>query len=132
MANRELRGRIQRPVVKLNRDDTGQILPADLDRMGDLLQQSLSIISGGISFGDGSPSSIAGNLFAQYIPYNFVTPGNIYTIPHGLRKKPAGYVIVNRDRVCCVYDPNMGAGWGPNYLALTCDTANASVNILVF
>lgn len=89
-------------------------------------------LNGYISLGDGTTGSWSGNLDAQYVDLVFPsTPDTEVKIPHGLKRVPVGYAIVRRDRACQVYDSSTGS-WGESLFYLKCDTASATVKVLLW
>lgn len=77
------------------------------------------IVNGGLSFGDGSQSSQAGNFFGQVIQYKFSATGTTYRIPHSLGKTPVFCIPFLCDTSgLVVYDPLLGANWSPRTIEL--------------
>jgi hypothetical protein len=71
-------------------------------------------------------------LDAQYI--DFLCPAirdTEFIVPHGLGRVPVGYVVVRIDRAANVYDSSVGS-WSPTLLYLKCDTASASIRLMVW
>jgi len=88
-------------------------------------------LNGFLSFGDGSQSSSAGNIYGQYI--EFTTPSAINTefqVDHGLNKSVFARLIVRQDAAAHLYDSNLG-GWGANSVYFKCDTASVLFKILL-
>lgn len=131
MATRSLQGRVKPPIIGLRLAEDGSVPPLEVSRLADTLQQVLSILSGGLSFGTGRSSYIGGNIKSQFVDYVFTAAGTSYAIPHGLGAVPIGFLIVLFDRACRVYDGNFGAAWGAQTVTLTCDTAGAKVKLLL-
>lgn len=131
MATRSLQGRTRPPIIGLKLAEDGSVPPLEVSRLADTLQQVLSILAGGLSFGTGQSSYIGGNVKAQFVDYVFTAAATSYSIPHGLGAVPIGFLVVLSDRACNVYDANFGAAWGTNIVTLTCDTAGAKVKLLL-
>lgn len=131
MATRSLKGRVPPPLIKLQLAEDGSVPPSEVTRLAGTLQQVLSILSGGLSFGTGQSSYIGGNTKSQFVDYVFVAASTYYSIPHGLDTVPIGFLVVISDRACNVYDGNFGAAWGTEVVTLACDTAGAKVKLLL-
>jgi hypothetical protein len=86
-----------------------------------------------ISFGNGIDGYRAGNLDAQFVDIA-TTPAiadTEFTVIHGLKRVPIGYIVVRKDRACDVYDSSIGS-WTGSLMYLKCNVAAASVKLLVF
>lgn len=53
-----------------------------------------------------------------------------FEVAHTLRRIPTGFIIVNRDAACIVYDS--GTTWTATTIYLKCNTANANIKVLAF
>jgi len=49
---------------------------------------------------------------------------------HTLRRVPVGFIVINKDQSCDVYDS--GTSWTSSYIYIKCNADNASIKILVF
>lgn len=118
MALRTPRNRLSAPYFRLRKNEDETIPTSELVRLAEAVQQIQSILAGGLSFGDLSNSSAAGNFKGQVIEYYFVVGGVNYSIPHGLRVRPKGYIVLMQDVAGSIVDVNFGAGWGTSYIQL--------------
>jgi len=96
------------------------------------IREIISRINGGWSMGTGVSGYKAGNLDAQYIDVLAPSAANTeFVIPHGLGRRPIGYVVVRSDRAVSVYDSSNGS-WGDSLMYLKADTASATIRLLVW
>lgn len=88
-------------------------------------------INGRISFGDGSQSSLAGNIFGQF--REFKTPSSANTefrVDHGLHKHVFGRIVVRQNKAAHLYDSN-NSGWGDSSVYFKCDVASTTFKVLL-
>ena len=110
----------------------GEFTEATSGFLNDMLLRLVRFLNGYINLGDGSSGSWAGNLDGQYIDHVFPsTPDTETKIPHGLKRRPNGYVVVRRDLACQIYDALPGS-WSSSVIYLKSDTASATVKLLVW
>ena len=109
----------------------GKLTAAGGDYILSKLKEVVKKLNGKLSFGVGVSSAQAGNFDGQWIEWFFKNADTAYTIPHGLERVPAGYMIMRRDKACIIYDVNIG-DWGTNNFFLQCDTADSTVSLIVF
>lgn len=132
MAVRSLRNVRRVQGFSFQRDAAGAVPITELDRAAEELQRITSTLNGGLSFGDGSAGSLAGNFKAQFVDVVFPAAANtLQTIPHGLGVVPLGVVPFLFDRVANLYHTEFRTGWTPNTIQLYCDTASAKVKLLI-
>lgn len=96
------------------------------------IREIIARLNGRISLGTGLSAHRAGNVNAQYI--DVLTPGvadTEFIVPHGLQRKPIGYIVVRKDRAVDIYDSSAGS-WTDSLLYLMADVADATVKLLVF
>lgn len=116
--------------IRANAD--GKLSAETLAYLTDLLASIVRKINGQLSLGNDDQSSQAGNLDAQRISWTFSgTPDTESAIPHGLQRVAEGYLVVGADRACIVYD-SQRASWSKDSIFLKCNTASATVALLVF
>ena len=97
-----------------------------------LFKNIVTAINGRLSLGNAAQSSQSGNIDGQWITYVFPSSANTEVeIPHGLGRVPVGFFVGEKDKACDVYTSNR-SGWGKERIYLKCDTATATVNMLVF
>lgn len=88
-------------------------------------------VNGGISFGNGEQGSQSGNVDGHTVQIKFPSaPDTEATIPHGLARRPIGYVVLSKDRACDVYDSSRGS-WNDDFLYLKCTVADATVLLIL-
>jgi hypothetical protein len=75
----------------------------------------------GISLGDGTHNSKAGNLDAQLIEVRFTAHSQEKEIDHSLRRVPVGYITAMQTSDGALKATNLG-GWSPNSIYLTTST----------
>lgn len=62
-------------------------------------------LNGGLSLGDGSDGTRAGNLAAQVrVVTTPATPGDSFVVVHGLARPSVGYLAVKKSAACDVFD----------------------------
>jgi len=104
---------------------------AELLVISGYLQQIAEKLNGGLSLGDATQASRAGNFNAQWIPdIAFTAANTAVMIPHGLKRRPVGYWPLRRDKAATLFDANIGS-WSDTVLYLQFDTANALFSIIV-
>ena len=120
----------QLPDVQL--DEDGRLTEQAIKMLVGRVQDIVRLLNGGLTLGLGTTAHRAGNFNMQWL--DVLMPGVADTeivIPHGLGRRPIGYLVVQRDRSCCVYSDAVGS-WGNDMFYLKCDTADATVRLLVF
>lgn len=105
---------------------------AELLTVSGTLQAIIDKINGGLTIGDASQASRAGNLDAQWIPDVMFTAANTpIAIYHGLGRRVVAYDVKRRDRACIIFDGNIGS-WSDDVLYLQSNTASALVSLIVY
>lgn len=131
MATRPLLKVPAAPSIKLKRGPDGMIPPEEIERLAESVQDLMTLLAGGLTFGDGSSSSIGGNVYSQFVDYLFVAASTVYQIPHGLGVVPKGFLIVNSTKAGRIFDPDFGAGWGTKFVSLQSAGTNNKVKLLL-
>ena len=124
---------------------TGQVagaVPIDLSRDGNTPQaisalygavnSIIGLLNRGISMGDGTHMSNAGNHDAVYVEH--VTPdepNEEFVIVHCLGRLPVGYDLARKDRACDVYDSSSGS-WDDTTIRLKCTSASATILLRIY
>jgi hypothetical protein len=119
-------------VQPITLDPEGRISAPQAKSLLDVFRGIVAAVNGHLSLGSGITGHRAGNLDAQYI--DFLCPAirdTEFIVPHGLGRVPVGYVVVRIDRAANVYDSSVGS-WSPTLLYLKCDTASASIRLMVW
>jgi hypothetical protein len=80
----------------------------------------------GISFGDSTRFSKAGNLDAQRIEVKFTSSGDEREIYHSLRRTPVGYIVVQQDKPGSLYVSKFGS-WKSDRIFLKTDATGDSI-----
>jgi hypothetical protein len=119
------------PTIKLKRGPDGTIPPEEIERLAESVQDLMTLLAGGLTFGDGSSSSIGGNVYSQFVDYYFVAANTTYQIPHGLGVVPKGFLVVNSTKAGRVFDPDFGAGWGAQFISLQSAGVTNKVKLLL-
>lgn len=96
------------------------------------LQEMIRQFNGRISIGSGLSGHRAGNLDAQYIDVVVPSVANTeFIVPHGLGRKPVGYILTRQDRAVVVYDSSAGS-WSDSLIYLKANVADATVTLMVW
>ena len=53
-----------------------------------------------------------------------------FSLTHHLNRQPSGFIKINSDEACNLYDS--GTAWTDELIYLKCDTANVEIKVLVF
>jgi len=118
--------------VKVNTGAEGNITERAVATLNNFMLGIVRKLNGKLSLGDGSQSSLTGNLYGQYIEFTTPsTPDEQFQVDHGLGKAPAARIIVRQNKAAHLYDSNLG-GWGDNSIYLKCDVASVLFKIALF
>ena len=118
--------------LKIQPSKDGTLSDRVINAINSFQQAVTNKINGRITFGDGSQSSLAGNLYGQY--REFTTPGTpdtTFQVDHALGKNVVGRIVVRQDAAAHLYDANLG-GWGDDAVYFRCDTASVLFKVLLF
>lgn len=134
MANRSLiktgAGAMAKP-VKIVPPPDGKPSPEMFLALNGFMENITRKLNGFLSFGDGSQSSQAGNIFGQYVEFTTdATPDTQMQIDHGLGKPVIARIVVRQDIAGQLYDANLG-GWGSSSVYFKCDTASVLMKVLL-
>lgn len=102
------------------------ITPYEKDLSVALLTYTLrmaGIINGGINFDDNFNCDIVSVADTGLVDTEF-------SVAHGLKKVPEGYIVIGRNKAGTVYDS--GGTWTTTALLLKCNVANCTLKILIF
>lgn len=97
----------------------------------DSLRTVIRTINGGISFGDGSNSSLSGNIDGQTKEVFFVDANTDVEIPHGLGRVPIGVIVLDVNVDGAVVRGNQRGDWNANRLFLRCSQAGTTALLVV-
>jgi hypothetical protein len=124
-------GMLGQPVrIVIGKD--GQLNEQTIVVVNSNIEQLYRKINGHLSFGDGSQSSLTGNVYGQWI--EFTTPSNPdeqFQVDHGLGVTPFARFVARQDAAGHLYDSNI-FGWGPTRVYFKCDTASVLMKIALF
>ena len=120
----------------------GNISPIDVSRETNTAQAVNALYSAvnsvirllnlGLSLGDGTTGSNAGNLDAAYV--EILTPdvpNEEFEIVHYLGRLPIAYDLCRKDRACDVFDSSSGS-WNDTTMRLKCNTASATILLRIY
>jgi hypothetical protein len=52
-----------------------------------------------------------------------------FAVAHTLKRVPTGFILINSDKACAVYDS--GTSWTTTNIYLKCDAANAAIKLII-
>lgn len=87
--------------------------------------------NGGISFGDGSNSSLSGNIDGQTKEIYFPLANTDVEIPHGLGRPPIGVITLDVNVDGAVVRGNQRGDWNATRLFLRCSQAGTTALLVV-
>ena len=87
--------------------------------------------NGGISFGDGSNSSLSGNIDGQTKEVYFPDANTDVEIPHGLGRVPIGIITLDVNVDGAVVRGNQRGDWNATRLFLRCSQAGTTALMVV-
>ena len=88
-------------------------------------------INGQISFGDGSNSSLSGNIDGQTKEVYFPDANTDVEIPHGLGRVPIGIITLDVNVNGAVVRGNLRGDWNATRLFLRCSQAGTTALLVV-
>lgn len=91
--------------------------------MTDSIRTIIRTLNGGISFGDGSNSSLSGNIDGQTREFYFDLANTDYEVPHGLGRTPIGVIVLDVNVNGAVVRGNLRGDWNASRLFLRCSQA---------
>lgn len=97
----------------------------------DSIRSLIRAFNGGISFGDGSNSSLSGNIDGQTKEFYFASANTDYEIPHGLGRPPIGVITLDVNVDGAVVRGNLRGDWNANRLFLRCSRAETTALLIV-
>lgn len=138
------------PIIEDGENSIGQPPPLATTKPSDGLPPSLAValytwalkaaqrLNGLLSFGTGLNGYRAGNFDAQFLHVQTpVAADEEFEVPHGLKRVPVGYLVVDRDKPVVIYSSNRG-GWTAESLFLRASAtflspdADARIVLMVF
>jgi hypothetical protein len=121
----------------------GQPVRIVIGKDGNLTEQAILVmnsniteiyrkVNGHLSLGDGSQSSLTGNVYGQWIEFTTPSaPDTEFAVDHGLSFTPFARFVARQDAAGHLYDSNI-FGWGPTTVYFKCDTASVLMKIALF
>lgn len=97
----------------------------------DSIRSLIRSFNGGISFGDGSNSSLSGNIDGHTKEFFFAAANTDYEIPHGLGRPPIGIIVLDVNVDGAVVRGNLRGDWNENRLFLRCSQADTTALLVV-
>lgn len=91
----------------------------------------VTAINGGISFGDGSQSSLSGNIDGQTKEVYFRYADTDVEVPHGLGRVPIGILTLDVNADGAVVRGNQRGDWNASRLFLRCSVAGTTALLVV-
>lgn len=99
--------------------------------MTDAIRTLIRAFNGGISFGDGSQSSLSGNIDGQTKEVYFPAANTDVEVPHGLGRVPIGIITLDVNVDGAVVRGNQRGDWNANRLFLRCSQAGTTALMVV-
>jgi hypothetical protein len=119
------------PVVIVIGDD-GNLTEQAVLAMNSNVLSIVRKLNGHLSLGDGSQSSLTGNLYGQWIEFTTPSaPNTEFAVDHGLGFTPFARFVGRQDTAGHLYDSNL-YGWGPTTVYFKCDTASVLMKVALF
>lgn len=112
-------------------DQEGNLAASLVSQLNVQSQGLVRKLNGHLSFGNGQPSSNAGNFDAVWI--DFLTPSvadTQFAVYHPLGRLPAGVGVWRQDAAAILYDLNIG-GWNVEKIYFGCDVGSITFRILL-
>lgn len=97
----------------------------------DSIRTLIRSFNGQISFGDGSNSSLSGNIDGQTKEVYFPDANTDVEIPHGLGRPPIGIIVLDVNVDGAVVRGNQRGDWNANRLFLRCSEAGTTALLVV-
>lgn len=97
----------------------------------DSIRGLVRAFNGGISLGDGSNSSLSGNIDGQTREFYFAAANTDYEVPHGLGRAPIGIITLDVNVDGAVVRGSQRGDWNASRLFLRCSEAGATALMLV-
>lgn len=97
----------------------------------DTIRALIRSYNGGVSFGDGSNSSLSGNIDGQTKEVFFANANTDEEIPHGLGRPPIGIIVLDVNVDGAVVRGSQRGDWNGNRLFLRCSQAGTTALLVV-
>lgn len=109
----------------------GKLTDQQAAYMTDSIRLLIRTINGGISFGDGSNSSLSGNIDGQTKEVYFPDANTDVEVPHGLGRAPIGIITLDVNVDGAVVRGNLRGDWNATRLFLRCSQAGTTALMVV-
>lgn len=97
----------------------------------DAVRGLIRAFNGGISFGDGSNSSLSGNIDGHTKEVFFPLADTDVEVPHGLGRPPIGIIVLDVNEDGAVVRGSQRGDWNGNRLFLRCSVAGTTALMVV-
>ena len=97
----------------------------------DAIRALIRQFNGRISLGDGSNSSLSGNIDGQTREFYFVLANTDYEVPHGLGRPPIGIIPLDVNVDGAVVRGNQRGDWNASRLFLRCSQAGTTALFVI-
>lgn len=97
----------------------------------DAIRGIIRQLNGGISFGDGSNSSLSGNIDGHTKEFYFADANTNYEIPHGLGRPPIGIIVLDVNVDGAVVRGDIRGDWNASRLFLRCSQAGTTALFVI-
>lgn len=109
----------------------GKLTDQQAAYMTDSIRTIIRALNGGISFGDGSNSSLSGNIDGQTKEVYFAAANTDVEVPHGLGRPPIGVITLDVNVDGAVVRGNLRGDWNASRLFLRCSQAGTTALLVV-
>jgi len=109
----------------------GKLTDQQAAYMTDSIRTIIRKVNGGISFGDGSNSSLSGNIDGQTKEVYFVDANTDVEVPHGLGRPPIGVITLDVNVDGAVVRGNQRGDWNASRLFLRCSQAGTTALMVI-
>ena len=109
----------------------GKLTDQQAAYISDAIRTLIRAFNGMISFGDGSNSSLSGNIDGQTKTVYFPVANTDVQVPHGLQRVPIGVIVLDVTVDGAVVRGNLRGQWDANRLFLRCSQATTTALLVV-
>jgi len=109
----------------------GQLTDQQVSFITDHIALIVRAINGGITFGDGTNSSQAGNIDGQLKEMTFVSANTDYEVPHGLGRVPIGLIVLDSNSDGAVTRGSNQGSWSATRMFARCNVAGTTVRFVL-
>jgi hypothetical protein len=109
----------------------GKLTDFQASYLTDSIRGLIRAFNGGISLGDGSQSSLSGNIDGHTKEVYFPTANTDVEVPHGLGRVPIGILTLDVNMDGAVVRGNQRGDWNANRLFLRCSVSGTTALLIV-